>query len=70
MWKPVCGIIFMLLLLGALVSAFNFGLVQAQTPETVYINSDGSISPSSAPIATLDNVTYLLTGNIAYPTTL
>jgi parallel beta-helix repeat protein len=36
-------------------------------PQTVYINADGSITPSGAPIATSDNVTYNLTGNIGYP---
>jgi parallel beta-helix repeat protein len=29
-----------------------------------YINADGSITPSAAPISTTDNVTYRLTGNI------
>jgi parallel beta-helix repeat protein len=38
------------------------------TSSTVYINSDGSVSPSSAPISSLDNVTYTFTGNISYPT--
>jgi parallel beta-helix repeat protein len=33
--------------------------------ETVYIMADGSITPSTAPISTLDNVTYRLTDNIA-----
>ncbi|HYB68866.1 MAG TPA: NosD domain-containing protein [Candidatus Acidoferrales bacterium] len=40
---------------------------QAQN-ETVYINSDGSVSPSSAPISSVDNVTYTFTGNISSPT--
>ncbi|MGD0159364.1 MAG: NosD domain-containing protein [Candidatus Bathyarchaeia archaeon] len=31
---------------------------------TVTINADGSISPSTAPIYTADNITYTLTGNI------
>jgi parallel beta-helix repeat protein len=47
--------------------AFNVGLVRAQAPETVYINSDGGVSPSYAPIATVDNITYTFTGNISYP---
>jgi len=31
---------------------------------TVYIRTDGSIDPPDAPISTVDNVTYTLTGNI------
>jgi parallel beta-helix repeat protein len=55
-----------LLLLGMLTLAFNVGLVRAQA-ETVYINGDGSVFPYSAPISSLDNVTYTFTGNISYP---
>ncbi|RJS68917.1 hypothetical protein CW693_03645, partial [Candidatus Bathyarchaeota archaeon] len=32
---------------------------------TVYIRADGSVDPSDAPIITVDNVTYTLTGRIA-----
>jgi parallel beta-helix repeat protein len=32
---------------------------------TIYIRADGSIDPSGSPISTVDNVTYILTGNIA-----
>jgi parallel beta-helix repeat protein len=35
---------------------------------TIYINFDGSVNPSTAPIHTSDNVTYAITGNISYPT--
>jgi len=38
------------------------------TSSTVYINSDGSVSPSDAPISSVDNVTYTFTGNMSYPT--
>jgi parallel beta-helix repeat protein len=31
---------------------------------TIYIRADGSIDPSDAPISTVDNITYTLTGNI------
>jgi parallel beta-helix repeat protein len=31
---------------------------------TITINADGSITPSSAPITTVDNVTYTFTGNV------
>jgi parallel beta-helix repeat protein len=42
------------------------GLLQVAKAEsgTITINADGSISPSTAPIYTADNVTYTLTGNI------
>jgi len=33
--------------------------------ETIYIRADGSIDPSTAPISSVDNVTYTLTDNIA-----
>ena len=55
------------LLVGTLTLAFNVGLVRAQA-ETIYINSDGSVTPASAPISTVDNITYTFTGNITYPT--
>lgn len=56
-----------LLLVGTLTLAFNAGLVHAQA-EAVYINSDGSVVPSSAPISSFDNVTYTFMGNMSYPT--
>ena len=40
----------------------------SSTATTVYINSDGSVSPSNAPISSVDNVTYTFTGNLSYPT--
>jgi len=36
--------------------------------EGVQIMGDGSVVPSSAPISSLDNVTYTFTDNISYPT--
>jgi parallel beta-helix repeat protein len=46
------------------------GLIRAAKAEngTIAINADGSISPSSAPIYTADNITYTLTGNITAAT--
>jgi len=64
MWKSFSGMIFAFLLIGTLTLAFNVGLVHAQAPVTVYINSDGSVSPSSAPISSVDNVTYTFTANM------
>ena len=68
MRKTVSGIIFAFLLISTFTLAFNVGLVHAQAPHTVYINSDGSVSPPSAPISTVDNATYTFTGNVSYPT--
>jgi parallel beta-helix repeat protein len=31
---------------------------------TIYVRADGSIDPPTAPISTIDNVTYILTGNV------
>ena len=63
MRRIVSWMIMVLFLVGTLTLAFNIRLVNAQA-ETIYINSDGSVSPSSAPISTVDNVTYTLTDNI------
>jgi len=51
-----------LLLMSTLTLAFNILLVKASG--TIYIRADGSIDPPTAPISTVDNVTYTLTGNI------
>ena len=44
---------------------FNIRYTFAQSGETVYINADGSVSPASAPINSLDNVTYVLVGDMS-----
>jgi parallel beta-helix repeat protein len=41
-----------------------FYVQKARASGTIYIRADGSIDPPTAPIATVDNVTYTLTGNI------
>jgi len=51
-----------LLLVGVLVLVFEVQLVGAGG--TVYIRADGSIDPPSAPISSLDNVTYTFIGNV------
>jgi parallel beta-helix repeat protein len=51
------------LLTGFLVCTLNTYTVRASG--TVYIRADGSVDPPMAPIATFDNVTYVLTGNIS-----
>jgi parallel beta-helix repeat protein len=37
---------------------------QPESSGTIYIRADGSIDPPTAPISTVDNATYVLTGNI------
>jgi len=64
MKKAVSGIVLMLLLTSMLSSAFTTQPVKAEWTGTVYIRADGSIYPPYAPISTVDNVTYILTGNI------
>jgi parallel beta-helix repeat protein len=43
---------------------FSFRIQRVEASGTIYIRADGSIDPATAPISTLDNVTYILTGNI------
>jgi parallel beta-helix repeat protein len=56
-----------LLFLSMIMLASNVHLAGADA-QTVYINTDGSITPSSAPIVTSDNVTYTFVGDISNPT--
>ena len=60
--KTVSGMMLALLFIGMLTLAFKIEVVRAA--ETIYIRADGSIDPPTAPISTLDNITYTLTGNI------
>jgi parallel beta-helix repeat protein len=60
--KILPGILFSILLSSMLLSTFNIQSVKAAG--TIYINADGSISPPQAPISSLDNITYTLTGNV------
>ena len=55
----------MLFLLVTSVLALAFETRTARADGTVYINADGSITPSTAPVSTFDNVTYTLTGNVS-----
>jgi len=61
--KVVSVITLTLLLAGMFTMAFNIQAVNAQGG-IIFIRADGSIDPSTAPISTLDNVTYILTGDI------
>jgi parallel beta-helix repeat protein len=61
--KTASGILLFLLLISTLTAAFNIEPVKAEG-ETIYIRSDGSIDPPTAPIFTVDKITYTFTGNI------
>jgi len=54
------------LLIGMLNVTFNIQPVESDYPwtETIYIRADGSVYPNTAPISSVDNVTYTLTDNI------
>jgi parallel beta-helix repeat protein len=65
--KAFSVVIMELLFLSTIMLAFNVRLTMADA-QTVYINTDGSITPAGVPIVTSDNLTYDLTGDITYPT--
>jgi len=60
--RTVTVLLFMFLLLGTSISTFFTQPVKAGG--TIYVRSDGSIDPLTAPIFTADNITYVLTANI------
>jgi parallel beta-helix repeat protein len=63
--KPASIIMLSLLVVSALALAHSVQLVISYAwTETIYIRADGSISPPTAPISSVDNVTYTLTDNI------
>jgi hypothetical protein len=64
--KPASVILLFLLFVSALVLAHNIQPVKSYYAwtGTIYIGADGSISPPTAPISSVDNVTYTLTDNI------
>jgi parallel beta-helix repeat protein len=62
MRKHVFSMVLFLLVISTLLLASE--IRSAKADGTIYINADGSITPSTAPISTLDNVTYTFTGNI------
>jgi len=65
--RLVSGVMLTLFLVGTFSLAFDVRPARA-ADVTVYIKSDGSVVPSSAPISSSDNVTYTFTGDISYPT--
>jgi len=60
--RMVSAMTLMLLLTSMLMLAYKVRPVKASG--TIYIRADGNIDPPTAPITTVDNVTYTLTGNI------
>jgi len=60
--RTVSGITLTLLLMGMLALAFNIQPVKAGG--TIYIRADGSVEPDTAPISSVDNITYIFTDNI------
>jgi parallel beta-helix repeat protein len=66
--RRYCTVQFKLVLLCSLVLCFSVVVSTktciAQETAFIYIRADGSIDPPTAPISTLDNVTYTLTGDI------
>jgi len=64
--RTVSGITLTLLLIGMLTLAFNTQPVKSDWiwTETIYIRADGSVDPDTAPISSVDNITYTLTDNI------
>ena len=61
--KTLSGTVLILLLIGTLLLEFNIQRVKASG--TIYIRADGSVDPDTAPISSVDNVTYTFTGNIS-----
>jgi|GEM_PF-1793942 len=64
--KTVSGIMLTMLLISMLTLTFNIQPVEADWTwtETIYIMADGSVEPPTAPISSIDNVTYTFTDNI------
>jgi parallel beta-helix repeat protein len=55
----------MLLAILSLIILFSTCRIQSvKATGTIYINADGSISPTEAPISSPDNITYTLTGDV------
>ena len=65
--KLAYPLLLFLLLVSTIVFAHRIQPVKSDYvwTETIYIQADGSIQPPTAPISSIDNVTYTLTDNIA-----
>lgn len=64
--RIVSGIMLTLLLMSVFLLAFNTQPVMSDyaCTEPIYIRADGSVEPDTAPISSVDNITYKLTDNI------
>jgi parallel beta-helix repeat protein len=60
--RAVFGIMLTLLLVSMFSLALN--IQPARAEGTIYIRADGSVDPPDAPVSTVDDVTYILSGNI------
>jgi len=58
------GVLLMLVLAGGVTLALSVQQVRAQANGTITINADGSITPSTAPISSSNNITYKFTANV------
>ena len=61
--RAATSLLVVLLVLGTVATAEDLPPA-VRTSSAVFIRADGSIDPPTAPISTLDNVTYTLIGNI------
>ena len=61
--KRVFSVVMFILLVTSMLS-LAFSIQPVKASGTIYIRADGSIDPPDAPISTVDNVTYTLTGNV------
>jgi len=57
-----CILTLAIVLVGMINAAFRFQIVNASG--TIYIKANGMTEPKEAPISSIDNITYTLTGNI------
>jgi len=60
--KLVLTTILVSVLIGMLALSFKVQVVN--TSGTIFIRANGSVAPEGTPISTIDNVTYIFTGNI------
>jgi len=60
--RLVLTVILIAVLIG--MSSLSFKVQKVEASGTIYIRADGSIDPPTAPIFSIDNVTYTLIGNV------
>ena len=56
--------LFSLIILSVLTLAFAPNVQPVKASGAIYIRADGSVDPPTAPISSVDNVTYTFTDNI------